>query len=183
MSAAFLCDAVRTPIGRYGGALASVRADDLAAVPIAALLARCDIDPAAIDDVVLELLSCTDKLVVSALRGNAGAGGVMMALAADRVWIPRSVVLNPHYKSMGGLYGSEYWTYLLPRRVGESAARRITEGLAAMGADEAREDNRCNESVCHGAVVSWPYQQVKRHTELGSAREAYHPVRFRSRKN
>lgn len=53
MSAAFLCDAVRTPIGRYGGALASVRADDLAAVPIAALLARCDIDPAAIDDVVL----------------------------------------------------------------------------------------------------------------------------------
>jgi 3-oxoadipyl-CoA thiolase len=50
---AFICDAVRTPIGRYGGALASVRADDLAALPIAALLDRSDIDPAAIDDVIL----------------------------------------------------------------------------------------------------------------------------------
>ena len=40
MTDAFICDAVRTPIGRYGGALAAVRADDLAALPIAALLAR-----------------------------------------------------------------------------------------------------------------------------------------------
>ena len=37
---AFICDAVRTPFGRYGGALASVRADDLAAVPLEALIAR-----------------------------------------------------------------------------------------------------------------------------------------------
>jgi 3-oxoadipyl-CoA thiolase len=50
---AFLCDAIRTPIGRYGGGLASVRADDLAAHPIRALIARTKLDPAAIDDVVL----------------------------------------------------------------------------------------------------------------------------------
>ncbi|NIJ09264.1 3-oxoadipyl-CoA thiolase [Sphingomonas vulcanisoli] len=51
---AFLCDAVRTPIGRYGGALASVRADDLAAVPIAALKARnSGLDWSAVDDVIL----------------------------------------------------------------------------------------------------------------------------------
>ena len=37
---AYICDAVRTPFGRYGGALASVRADDLGAVPLAALMAR-----------------------------------------------------------------------------------------------------------------------------------------------
>jgi 3-oxoadipyl-CoA thiolase len=50
---AFLCDAIRTPIGRYGGALASIRTDDLAAVPIRALLDRHPtLDPAAIDDVV-----------------------------------------------------------------------------------------------------------------------------------
>lgn len=50
----FICDAVRTPIGRYGGALASIRADDLAAKPMAALLARHpDLDPAAIDEVVM----------------------------------------------------------------------------------------------------------------------------------
>ena len=51
-AAAFICDAIRTPIGRYGGALAAVRCDDLAAVPMAALLARNDgLDPAAVDDV------------------------------------------------------------------------------------------------------------------------------------
>jgi acetyl-CoA C-acetyltransferase len=51
---AFICDAVRTPIGRYGGALASVRADDLAAVPIAALIARNPgVDWGALDDVIL----------------------------------------------------------------------------------------------------------------------------------
>ena len=54
MRQAFLCDAVRTPIGRYGGCLASVRADDLAAIPLRALLARNpQLDPAAIDDVIL----------------------------------------------------------------------------------------------------------------------------------
>lgn len=54
MSAAFICDAVRTPIGRFGGALATVRADDLASVPIKALLARNPaVDAAAIEDVFL----------------------------------------------------------------------------------------------------------------------------------
>ena len=53
-TAAFICDGVRTPIGRFGGSLASVRADDLAAIPIAALLARNPLlDPAAIDEVYL----------------------------------------------------------------------------------------------------------------------------------
>ncbi|MFM1988112.1 MAG: hypothetical protein RJA99_1069 [Pseudomonadota bacterium] len=49
----FICDAVRTPIGRYGGSLSSVRADDLGALPIAALLARNPgLDPAAIEEVI-----------------------------------------------------------------------------------------------------------------------------------
>src|SRR3954464_2091688 len=50
----FLCDAVRTPIGRYGGALAKVRTDDLAAIPIKALIKRNpNVDWAALDEVVL----------------------------------------------------------------------------------------------------------------------------------
>ena len=54
MAEVFICDAVRTPIGRYGGALAAVRADDLAAIPIAALLRRqAALDPAAVEDVYL----------------------------------------------------------------------------------------------------------------------------------
>ena len=53
MPDAFLCDAIRTPIGRYGGALAPVRTDDLAAIPIRALIERnARVDWAAVDDVV-----------------------------------------------------------------------------------------------------------------------------------
>ena len=51
---AFICDAVRTPIGRYAGALSSVRADDLAALPIKALIERNPgVDWAQLDDVIL----------------------------------------------------------------------------------------------------------------------------------
>ncbi len=52
MTEAFICDYIRTPIGRYGGSLAKVRADDLAAIPLSALLARNrGLDPAAIEEV------------------------------------------------------------------------------------------------------------------------------------
>jgi 3-oxoadipyl-CoA thiolase len=54
MPDAFICDAARTPIGRYGGALAGIRPDDLAAVPIRALVARHpSLDWARVDDVIL----------------------------------------------------------------------------------------------------------------------------------
>ena len=54
MTQAYICDAIRTPIGRYGGALASVRPDDLAAIPLAALKARNPgVDWAHLDDVIL----------------------------------------------------------------------------------------------------------------------------------
>ncbi|MFG1352881.1 3-oxoadipyl-CoA thiolase, partial [Xanthobacter autotrophicus ATCC 700552] len=53
MSEAFICDAVRTPVGRYAGALSTVRADDLAAIPIAALMARNpSVDWGAVDDII-----------------------------------------------------------------------------------------------------------------------------------
>jgi putative two-component system hydrogenase maturation factor HypX/HoxX len=80
----------------------------------------------AIDDVVLEVLETDSQLVVSALVGDAAAGGVPFALAADHVLAREDVVLNPYYQHMGGLYGSEYWTYLLPRRVGEELTAELT---------------------------------------------------------
>src|ERR1700688_4475267 len=53
METAYICDAIRTPFGRYGGSFASIRADDLAAIPIAALMARnASVDWAALDDVI-----------------------------------------------------------------------------------------------------------------------------------
>jgi 3-oxoadipyl-CoA thiolase len=53
MAEAFLVDGVRTPIGRYGGSLASVRPDDLAALALAQLVLRSGVDPEAVDEVVL----------------------------------------------------------------------------------------------------------------------------------
>jgi putative two-component system protein, hydrogenase maturation factor HypX/HoxX len=79
----------------------------------------------AIDDLVEAILTTTDRLTVAALAGNAAAGGLMLALAADEVWCRDGVVLNPHYRLMG-LHGSEYWTYTLPRRVGADEAARLT---------------------------------------------------------
>ncbi|GAA0644055.1 hydrogenase maturation protein [Streptomyces thermocarboxydovorans] len=91
----------------------------------------------AIDDLVEAVLRTTDRLVVAALGGNAAAGGVMLALAADEVWCRTGTVLNPHYRRMG-LYGSEYWTYTLPRRVGPETAERLTgEALPVSAASAA----------------------------------------------
>jgi len=59
MTDAFICDAIRTPIGRLNGALATIRADDLAAIPLRALIARNPhVDWGAMDDV---LLGCANQ--------------------------------------------------------------------------------------------------------------------------
>ena len=92
----------------------------------------------AIDDLIVEILNTTCHLVIAGLRGNAGAGGAMLALAADRVYAMSGVVLNPHYRTMG-LYGSEYWTYTLPRRVGLKRALELTESCQPIGAQAARQ--------------------------------------------
>ncbi|MFF4802971.1 hydrogenase maturation protein [Streptomyces sp. NPDC001351] len=92
----------------------------------------------ALDDLVEAVLRTTDRMVVAALGGNAAAGGVMLALAADQVWCRTGTVLNPHYRRMG-LYGSEFWTYTLPRRVGTETAQRLTtEALPVSAASAAR---------------------------------------------
>ncbi len=93
----------------------------------------------AIDDLARAVVTTASHVTVAALQGNAGAGGVFLALAADHVWARDGIVLNPHYKGMGNLYGSEYWTYLLPRRAGPQAARRVTEARLPVGTAEARE--------------------------------------------
>ena len=91
----------------------------------------------AIDDLVRAIVLDTDRITVSALGANAAAGGVFLALAADRVWARDGVVLNPHYKNMGNLFGSEYWTYLLPRRVGADGIDAVMGRRLPMLAGEA----------------------------------------------
>ncbi len=104
----------------------------------------------AMDDLVYQIITLEDKLTVSALGANAGAGGVALAAAADLVWARPNVVLNPHYKGMGGLYGSEYWTYLLPRRIGERKALELTEGMLPLGAYAARKMGLV-DAIFHGS--------------------------------
>ena len=87
MSRAFICDAVRTPIGRYGGGLANVRADDLGALPLKALLARNPhLDPASIDEVVL---GCANQ----AGEDNRNVARMSLLLAGLPVDVP-GVTLN-----------------------------------------------------------------------------------------
>ena len=86
MPEAFICDAVRTPIGRYGGALAHVRPDDLGALPIAALMVRnANVDWAAVDDVVY---GCANQ----AGEDNRNVGRMALLLAGIPPDVPGSTI-------------------------------------------------------------------------------------------
>ncbi|MEU2714355.1 hydrogenase maturation protein [Streptomyces sp. NPDC007205] len=104
----------------------------------------------AMDDLVEAVLRTTDRLVVAALAGNAAAGGAMLALAADEVWCRAGAVLNPHYRRMG-LYGSEFWTYTLPRRVGADTAHRLTTEALPVSATTAQRIGLADRLVPTGA--------------------------------
>ncbi|WP_426071948.1 3-oxoadipyl-CoA thiolase [Janthinobacterium sp. DSP2-3-3] len=86
MNDAFICDAVRTPFGRYGGSLASVRADDLGALPIAALIARNpSVDWSAIDDV---FYGCANQ----AGEDNRNVGRMVALLAGLPAAVPANTI-------------------------------------------------------------------------------------------
>jgi 3-oxoadipyl-CoA thiolase len=86
MRNAWICDAVRTPIGRYGGGLASVRTDDLGAIPIRALLERnADLDPERIDDLVY---GCANQ----AGEDNRNVGRMAGLLAGLPTAVPAATV-------------------------------------------------------------------------------------------
>jgi acetyl-CoA acyltransferase len=86
MTDAYICDAIRTPIGRYGGALASIRADDLAAIPIAALISRnAKVDWNALDDVTF---GCANQ----AGEDNRNVARMALLLAGLPKEVPGSTV-------------------------------------------------------------------------------------------
>jgi acetyl-CoA C-acetyltransferase len=86
MNDAYICDAVRTPIGRYGGALSGIRTDDLAAIPIAALMARNGgVDWSLLDDVIL---GCANQ----AGEDNRNVARMAALLAGLPVGVPGTTV-------------------------------------------------------------------------------------------
>src|SRR2546422_4443590 len=82
---AYICAALRTPVGKHGGALAQLRADDLAAIPIKAVVERTGIDPRAIDDVIL---GCTNQ----AGEDNRNVARMALLLAGLPVEVPGQTV-------------------------------------------------------------------------------------------
>ena len=105
----------------------------------------------AMDDLIRDIVTATDRYVIAAVRGNAGAGGVFMALAADRVVARNGVILNPHYEAMGNLHRSEYWTYLVPKRSGGEVARMVTEARLPITTVEAESLGLVDENLAADA--------------------------------
>ncbi len=85
MTDAYVCAALRTPVGKHGGSLAGVRADDLAAIPIKAVVERSGIDPRSIDDVIL---GCTNQ----AGEDNRNVARMASLLAGLPVEVPGQTV-------------------------------------------------------------------------------------------
>jgi putative two-component system protein, hydrogenase maturation factor HypX/HoxX len=150
----------------------------------------------AITDLVRDIIQTDSHLVISALRGDAAAGGVPLAVAADYTLAREDTVLNPYYQHMGGLYGSEYWTYLLPRRVGAEMTARLTGApFTPIGARHAvriglldaavdatpssfhNQTRRLAEGLSSTPSVEYRLEQKRRereHDELLKPLHAYH---------
>ncbi|MBI4984759.1 MAG: hydrogenase maturation protein [Rhodocyclales bacterium] len=122
----------------------------------------------AIDDLAEAILSCDSHLTVAALQGNAGAGGCFLARAADFVWARDGVILNPHYMNMGNLYGSEFWTYLLPPRVGTEGALRIMKHRLPMTAREAAASGFYDACLA-AELAAFRVDTARRAAELAAA--------------
>ena len=98
----------------------------------------------AMNDLIKSIIFADEVITVASLHKNAGAGGVFLALACDYVIARENTVLNPHYKTMG-LSGSEYHTYTLPKRVGESKSDEILSACLPLSAKKAKEINMMDE--------------------------------------
>ena len=138
----------------------------------------------AMNDLALELITTEHQLTVAALGGNTGAGGCFLARGADLVWAREATLLNPHYKNMGNLYGSEYWTYSLPRRVGQETAHAIMRDRQPLTARRALEigfTDAClpGDASTFGTAVAQRAAELAASPELDAMIQAKREVRTR----
>ncbi len=90
----------------------------------------------AMNDLIKSIIFLEDVVTIASFEKNAGAGGVFLGLACDFVVASDSVVLNPHYKTLG-LSGSEYHTYTFYKRVGEQKAKYLLDKALPISSKEA----------------------------------------------
>ncbi len=98
----------------------------------------------AMNDLVSSVLYAQDVITIASFHRNAGAGGVFLGLACDFVVAREGVVLNPHYKTLG-LSGSEYHTYTLPKRVGQTISKKLLDECLPISASKAKKIEMVDE--------------------------------------
>lgn len=138
----------------------------------------------AIDDLILEIIQSTNHYIICALQGNAGAGGVSLALSGDKIITRNGIVLNPHTKNMG-LYGSEYWTYLLPKRIGIEKATKFTEECLPWGVAVAKEIGLVDDHFgdTNAAFISFVKEQATNIINLPYFDKLIQAKKFQRRKD
>jgi len=98
----------------------------------------------AMNEAVKSVLECDDIITVASFSKNSGAGGVFLGLACDFAISCEDVIFNPHYKTLG-LSGSEYHTYILPKRVGEEKANELLQNCLPINSNYAKKINMIDE--------------------------------------
>jgi 3-oxoadipyl-CoA thiolase len=159
MSEAFICDGVRTPFGRYGGALAQVRTDDLAAVPIAALMKRnANVDWSAVDDVIL---GCANQ----AGEDNRNVARMALLLAGMPVTVSGTTVNRLCGSSMDA-------TMIAARSIKSGEVElMITGGVESMSRSPfvmgKSETAFARQPAIHDTTIGWRFVNPKLKAQFG----------------
>jgi acetyl-CoA acetyltransferase len=132
MTEAFVVDGVRTPIGRYGGLLSSVRPDDLAAIAVAELVARSGIDPTMVDDVIFGAAN-------QAGEDNRNVARMAVLLAGLPDSVPGITVNRLCASGLSAVHRSRCCHR---RRCGVDDARPVDSGQAGTRLQQARGNRR-----------------------------------------
>jgi putative two-component system hydrogenase maturation factor HypX/HoxX len=111
----------------------------------------------AFNDLIYTVIATTTHFIISAMEGNASAEGVMLALSADLVYARKGIVLNPHYRQLE-MYGSGFWTYLLPERIGLDNAIDIVESYLPISAREAERKGLIDYVIEDNNIISFRQQ-------------------------
>ena len=98
----------------------------------------------AMNEAVKAVLLCDEIITVASFNKNSGAGGVFLGLACDYAISSENTIFNPHYKTLG-LSGSEYHTFILPKRVGQTKSKELLENCLPINAKNAKKINMIDE--------------------------------------
>jgi putative two-component system protein, hydrogenase maturation factor HypX/HoxX len=127
----------------------------------------------ALNDLILTIVTATQKLTIAAVHGHASAGGVAFAAAFDKICMRNGALLNLNYKSMG-LFGSEYWTYTLPKRIGYDKTLDLIENCRILSAQEAKHIGLV-DAIIQGSLTVFE-DKVKKLAEALAEHKSYDKI-------